>query len=167
MFLLVQLPLHIQPVAARLLGCQAEDVTFADNAAHGGGKSVPWADLTKQAWLDRVGLSVTGFYMTPEIKYDFTTLNGRAFYYYCYGASVSEVEIDTRTGEWWLKAADIVHDVGTSINPAMPEAAVDEMAAEVADVLLMGFTHRGVQQWKELSAAPWTFMTWKTGRSPQ
>ena len=116
---------RLKPVAARLLGCQAEDVTFADNAAHGGGKSVPWADLTKQAWLDRVGLSVTGFYMTPEIKYDFTTLNGRAFYYYCYGASVSEVEVDTRTGEWWLKAVDIVHDVGRSINPAIDKGQIE------------------------------------------
>ena len=116
---------RLKPVAARLLGCQVEDVTFADNAVHGGDKSVHWADLTKQAWLDRVGLSVTGFYMTPEIKYDFTTLNGRAFYYYCYGASVSEVEVDTRTGEWWLKAVDIVHDVGQSINPAIDKGQIE------------------------------------------
>ena len=116
---------RLKPVAARLLGCDAEAVTFADNAAHGGGKSVAWADLTKQAWLDRVGLSVTGFYMTPEIKYDFTTLNGRAFYYYCYGAAVSEVEIDTYTGEWWLRAVDIVHDVGQSINPAIDRGQIE------------------------------------------
>ena len=116
---------RLKPVAARLLGCPADEVSFANNAAHGGGKSVAWSDLTKQAWLDRVGLSVTGFYMTPEIKYDFTTLNGRAFYYYCYGASVSEVEIDSRTGEWWLKAVDIVHDVGQSINPAIDKGQIE------------------------------------------
>jgi xanthine dehydrogenase large subunit len=57
----------------------------------------------KHAWLDRVGLSVTGFYMTPDIAYDFQSLQGRAFYYFCYGAAVTEVEIDTRTGEWWLQ----------------------------------------------------------------
>ena len=119
---LSQMRERLKPVAARLLGCDAEAVTFADNAAHGGGKSVAWADLTKQAWLDRVGLSVTGFYMTPEIKYDFTTLNGRAFYYYCYGAAVSEVEIDTRTGEWWLKGVDIVHDVWVRAHANEPAA---------------------------------------------
>jgi xanthine dehydrogenase large subunit len=116
---------RLKPVAARMLGCSAEEVTFANNQLHGGGKSVNWSDVTKQAWLDRVGLSVTGFYMTPEIKYDFTTLNGRAFYYYCYGAAVSEVEIDTRTGEWWLKAVDIVHDVGRSINPALDKGQIE------------------------------------------
>jgi len=116
---------RLKPVAARMLGCSAEEVTFANNQLHGGGKSVNWSDVTKQAWLDRVGLSVTGFYMTPEIKYDFTTLNGRAFYYYCYGAAVSEVEIDTRTGEWWLKAVDIVHDVGRSINPAIDKGQIE------------------------------------------
>jgi xanthine dehydrogenase large subunit len=116
---------RLKPVAARMLGCTAEEVTFANNQLHGGGKSVNWSDVTKQAWLDRVGLSVTGFYMTPEIKYDFATLNGRAFYYYCYGAAVSEVEIDTRTGEWWLKAVDIVHDVGRSINPAIDKGQIE------------------------------------------
>jgi xanthine dehydrogenase large subunit len=116
---------RLKPVAARMLGCAAEEVSFANNQLHGGGKSVNWSDVTKQAWLDRVGLSVTGFYMTPEIKYDFATLNGRAFYYYCYGAAVSEVEIDTRTGEWWLKAVDIVHDVGRSINPAIDKGQIE------------------------------------------
>ena len=120
-----QMRARLAPVAARMLGCAEGDVSFADNQAHGGGKSVKWADLAKQAWLDRVGLSVTGFYMTPEIKYDFATLNGRAFYYYCYGASVTETEIDTRTGEWWLKAVDIVHDAGKSINPAIDKGQIE------------------------------------------
>ena len=116
---------RLQPVAARMLGCAPEDITFSDNAAHGAGQSVSWNDLAKQAWIDRVGLSVTGFYMTPEIKYDFNTLKGRAFYYYCYGAAVSEVEIDTHTGEWQLRAVDIVHDVGQSINPAIDRGQIE------------------------------------------
>ena len=121
----LQMRERLKPVAARMLGCEPDEVTFAGDHAHGGGQSVGWKALAKQAWLDRVGLSVTGFYMTPEIKYDFTTLNGRAFYYYCYGAAVSEVEIDTRTGEWWLKAVDIVHDAGKSINPAIDKGQIE------------------------------------------
>jgi xanthine dehydrogenase large subunit len=127
-----QLRARLAPVAARLLGCEASDVELI--AGHACQKSatgqkdqkrIPWQQLAKQAWLDRVGLSVTGFYMTPDIKYDFQTLQGKAFYYFCYGAAVSEVEIDTRTGEWWLKAVDIVHDVGRSINPAIDKGQIE------------------------------------------
>jgi xanthine dehydrogenase large subunit len=120
-----QMRARLAPVAANMLGCKDTEVSFANNMAHGGGKSVAWTAVAKQAWMDRVGLSVTGFYMTPEIKYDFATLTGHAFYYYCYGASVSEVEIDTRTGEYWIKAVDIVHDAGKSINPAIDKGQIE------------------------------------------
>jgi xanthine dehydrogenase large subunit len=120
-----QMRARLAPVAANMLGCKDTDVNFANNMAHGGGKSVEWTAVAKQAWMDRVGLSVAGFYMTPEIKYDFLTLTGHAFYYYCYGASVSEVEIDTRTGEYWVKAVDIVHDAGKSINPAIDKGQIE------------------------------------------
>ncbi|MFN5509324.1 MAG: xanthine dehydrogenase molybdopterin binding subunit [Burkholderiales bacterium] len=120
-----QMRARLAPVAANMLGCKDTEVNFANSMAHGGGKSVEWTAVAKQAWMDRVGLSVAGFYMTPEIKYDFATLTGHAFYYYCCGASVSEVEIDTRTGEWWLKAVDIVHDAGKSINPAIDKGQIE------------------------------------------
>ena len=128
-----QLRARLAPVAARLLGCAAEDIEFGAGYARtapglrqiDADSQVAWHTLVKQAWLDRVGLSCTGFYRTPDIKYDFTTLQGRAFYYFCYGAAVSEVEIDTRTGEWWLKAVDIVHDVGQSINPAIDRGQIE------------------------------------------
>ncbi len=123
-----QLRERLRPVAARLLACDTAAVEFSGGFAHtaaGEPRRVPWQSVVKQAWLERVSLSVTGFYMTPDIKYDFNTLQGRAFYYFCYGAAVSEVEIDTRTGEWWLKAVDIVHDVGTSINPAIDKGQIE------------------------------------------
>ena len=123
-----QLRARLKPVAARLLGCEAAAVEFGAGYARAASSAVapiPWQKVVLQAWLDRVSLSVTGFYMTPDIQYDFNTLQGRAFYYYCYGAAVTEVEIDTRSGEWWLRAADIVHDVGQSINPAIDKGQIE------------------------------------------
>jgi xanthine dehydrogenase large subunit len=122
-----QMRVRLAAVAARMLNCTPDTIKFIAGKAintparadNGIKNSVSWQEVVKQAWLDRVGLSVTGFYMTPDIKYDFATLNGKAFYYFCYGAAVTEVEIDTRTGEWWLQKVDIVHDAGKSINPAI------------------------------------------------
>ena len=59
------------------------------------------------------------FYKTPEIHYDQVNHLGRPFFYYAYGAAVSEVAIDTLTGEMQVLRADILHDVGRSINPAI------------------------------------------------
>ena len=44
---------------------------------------------------------------------------GRPFFYFAYGAAVSEVVIDTLTGENRLLRVDLVHDVGRSLNPAV------------------------------------------------
>ena len=73
----------------------------------------------KQAWLGRVSLSATGYYRTPKIHYDRETASGRPFLYFAYGAAVSEVMIDTLTGEHALTRVDILHDAGKSLNPAI------------------------------------------------
>ena len=46
-------------------------------------------------------------------------LKGRPFYYFSYGAAISEVAIDTLTGESRVLRVDILHDTGRSINPAI------------------------------------------------
>lgn len=78
-----------------------------------------WEELAKAAYMARVQLSATGFYKTPKIHYDRETATGRPFLYYANGAAVSEVIIDTLTGENRLLRCDILHDVGQSINPAI------------------------------------------------
>jgi len=64
-------------------------------------------------------LSAAGYYRTPKLHYDTRIHQGRPFYYFAYGASVSEVEVDTLTGEYRLRRADVLHDVGESLNPAI------------------------------------------------
>jgi xanthine dehydrogenase large subunit len=77
------------------------------------------------AWVDRVSLSATGFYKTPKIHYDRATFSGRPFFYFAYGAAVSEVIVDTLTGENRILRVDIVHDCGESLNPAVDLGQVE------------------------------------------
>ncbi|APE32379.1 xanthine dehydrogenase molybdopterin binding subunit [Halomonas aestuarii] len=80
---------------------------------------IPWGELVQAAYMARVSLSEKGFYATPLIHYDRATGRGRPFYYYAFGAAVAEVEVDTLSGEYRLSRADILHDVGDSLNPAI------------------------------------------------
>ncbi|MEM8547055.1 MAG: molybdopterin cofactor-binding domain-containing protein, partial [Pseudomonadota bacterium] len=105
--------------AAAHYGVSEADVTFVPNAIVAGEQTVAFKDLVHQAWMGRVNLSANGFYKTPKIHYNKETLSGRPFYYYAYGAAVSEVIIDTLTGELRVTRVDIVHDCGDSLNPAI------------------------------------------------
>jgi xanthine dehydrogenase large subunit len=98
----------------------AEDqVSFDNNEVQIGDERVAFSALVHKAWFARVSLSATGFYRTPKINYDRATFSGRPFFYFAYGAAVSEVVIDTLTGENRLTRVDIVHDCGESLNPAI------------------------------------------------
>jgi xanthine dehydrogenase large subunit len=77
------------------------------------------------AYVARVQLWSDGFYATPKLHWDRTTMQGRPFYYFAYGASVSEVLVDTLTGEHKVLRADVLHDVGRSINPALDIGQVE------------------------------------------
>ena len=83
------------------------------------GKSFKFNKLIKEAYLNRVSLSSSGFYSTPKIRFDKKKFHGRPFLYFCYGAAVSEVMIDTLTGESKILRVDILHDAGKAINPAI------------------------------------------------
>ena len=106
-------------------GGEVDDILFADNNVSNGSHKISFNELVEQAYLERIQLWSDGFYKTPELNWDKDTLTGRPFYYYAYGASVSEVLIDTLTGEWKLLRADLLHDAGNSINPAIDMGQVE------------------------------------------
>ncbi|MDE1916588.1 MAG: xanthine dehydrogenase molybdopterin binding subunit [Sphingomonadales bacterium] len=106
-------------------GVAAELVRFTPDGVVAGETVIPFAQVTKQAYLARVQLSASGFYATPDIAYDRTAHKGRPFYYFAYGAAVSEVVIDTLTGEHRVLSADILHDAGRSLNPAIDLGQVE------------------------------------------
>ena len=104
-------------VAADACGCTPSDVVFAEGCARGGGTLITFPELCEIAYKRRVPLFAHGFYRTPDIHFDQVTGRGRPFYYYAYGAAVSEVQVDGFTGAYRLLRTDIVQDVGDSISP--------------------------------------------------
>ena len=99
--------------------CAPDEVTFAGGQVRAGQKQVSFAQAAQSAYQARVSLSSTGFYKTPDLQWDRVKGKGRPFYYFAYGAAVTEVVIDTLTGENRILRADILHDAGRSLNPAL------------------------------------------------
>ncbi|MFY7779156.1 MAG: xanthine dehydrogenase molybdopterin binding subunit, partial [Elstera sp.] len=105
--------------AAQKYGVAEAEVRFAAGQVQAGETRVAFTDLVRAAYLARISLSSTGFYATPKIHFDRATFSGRPFLYYAYGAALAEVEVDCLTGENRLLRADILHDCGASLNPAL------------------------------------------------
>jgi xanthine dehydrogenase large subunit len=99
--------------------CSAEQVEFRNGVVKVPGHHFTFAEVANMAWLNQVPLSASGFYKVPGIHYDRAAGRGQPFYYFSYGAACSEVIVDTLTGEYRLLRTDILHDVGTSLNPAL------------------------------------------------
>jgi len=117
--------------AAERFGGTAADVRFANGQVEVGPLDGPnrhtlaFRELVVEAYMARVQLWSDGFYATPGLHWDKDTLQGKPFYYFAYGAAVSEVVVDTLTGEWKLLRADVLHDAGRSLNPAVDIGQVE------------------------------------------
>lgn len=110
---------NLAQFVAGLDRCGAGAVQFENGEVVTPAGARPFTEVVKLAYANRIQLWSDGFYRTPKIHYDKTTLTGRPFYYFAYGAACTEVAIDTLTGESRVLKVDILHDVGTSINPAI------------------------------------------------
>ena len=111
--------------AAKAYEVTEAEVAFEPGGVRCGKQFVPFEELVASAYLARVQLSAAGFYKTPDIHWDRAAGRGNPFYYFAYGASVSEVTIDTLTGEYLVDRVDILHDVGKSLNPAIDTGQVE------------------------------------------
>ena len=147
-------------------GCGAGAVTFRGGEVISPKTRRSFDEVVKAAYANRIQLWSDGFYRTPKIHYDKVTLTGRPFYYFAYGAACSEVAIDTLTGESRVLAVDILHDVGTSLNPA-----IDIGQIEGGFVQGMGWLTTEELVWNEkgyLSThAPSTYKIPATGDVPE
>lgn len=102
-----------------------DELLFENGMVYWSGGRMKWADLVKDAYMNRVSLAASGFYATPKIEWDREAAKGRPFYYFAYGAAVTEVAMDILTGENRMLRADILHDVGKSLNPAIDLGQVE------------------------------------------
>lgn len=100
-------------------------VRFAGGMVHVAGEALRFEDVVADAYLARISLSSTGFYATPKVEWDRIKGQGRPFFYFAYGAAVTEVVVDTLTGENRVLRADILHDCGASLNPALDIGQVE------------------------------------------
>jgi xanthine dehydrogenase large subunit len=111
--------------ACEAYGVRHDEVRFERGDVHVRERVISFADLVSGAYAARVSLSATGYYRTPKIYCDKDTLVGTPFFYFAYGAAVAEVAVDTLTGETRLLRVEILHDVGTSINPAIDRGQIE------------------------------------------
>ncbi len=111
--------------AARHYAVSEAEVDFRANKVYIAERILDFEELVQAAWMERISLSATGYYRTPKIHYDRATFSGRPFYYFAYGAAVTEVVVDTLTGEARVLRVDILHDCGDSLNPAVDLGQVE------------------------------------------
>jgi xanthine dehydrogenase large subunit len=111
---------RLAALAGELLKAEPDTLRFEGGQVQApDGACISFDALVAQAYVARVQLWADGFYATPGLHWDRHTLTGRPFYYFAYGAAVSEVMLDRLTGEWRLLRTDLLHDVGRSLNPAL------------------------------------------------
>ncbi len=121
-----------QQIRQRLIALMAdrfdlepERIVFAGDYITAGEGVWRFDEIVQLAYQERIQLWSDGFYKTPGLSWDMDSLTGNPFYYFAYGAAVSEVAIDTLTGESRLLRADLLHDAGNPINPAIDLGQVE------------------------------------------
>ncbi|MBJ7537502.1 xanthine dehydrogenase molybdopterin binding subunit [Marinomonas transparens] len=135
---------RLQEFAMEHYGIRADEFAIENDQVQLGTEAMSFPEFIKLAYMNRVSLSSTGFYKTPKIGYDRKAAKGRPFLYFSNGAAVSEVIVDTFTGEYKVTQVDILHDVGDSIN-----ADIDIGQIEGAFVQGMGWLTSEELSWDE------------------
>jgi xanthine dehydrogenase large subunit len=120
-----QIKARLKAHAAMMYQAEEAAVEFVPGGISVAGRFVAFGELEASAYMSRVQLSAAGFYKTPNIFWDRDAGRGTPFYYFAYGAAVSEASIDTLTGEYHVDRVDILHDVGKSLNPAIDMGQIE------------------------------------------
>jgi xanthine dehydrogenase large subunit len=150
---------RLAAVAAAHFDVAPEEIVFAQGRVGPGGadnRSLGFGELARMAYLQRVQLSESGFYKVPDLSWDGERMKGQPYFYFVYGAAVSEVAVDLLTGEIRVLRADIVEDCGTSLNPAVDIGQVEGAYVQGLGWLVCENLHWNAQG-KLLSHGPSTY----------
>jgi xanthine dehydrogenase large subunit len=112
---------RLKEKASRMLGSTPEAITIADERVLNNGQptELDWKKLIHAAHWDRVNLSESGHYATPEIHFDKTKEKGHPFAYHVYGTAAVMVTVDCIRGTYEIDAVKLVHDFGKRMNDAV------------------------------------------------
>jgi xanthine dehydrogenase large subunit len=112
---------RIKEKASRILKSKPEAITIENEAVLNNGKATDlnWKQLIHQCHWDRVNLSESGHYATPNIHYDKTKEKGHPFAYHVYGTAAVMVTVDCIRGTYVVDAVKLVHDFGKRMNDAV------------------------------------------------
>ena len=111
--------------AAKLFKKNKKDIVFSDGRIICGNKTLSFSELAFSCWENRISLSSTGYYKTPKIFWDQDKLKGHPYFYFTWGAAVSEALLDINTGESRILRADIVQDCGKSLNESIDVGQIE------------------------------------------
>jgi len=111
--------------AAKLFKKNKKDIVFSDGRVICGNKTLSFSELAFSCWENRISLSSTGYYKTPKIFWDQDNLKGHPYFYFTWGAAVSEALLDINTGESRILRADIVQDCGKSLNESIDVGQIE------------------------------------------
>jgi xanthine dehydrogenase large subunit len=113
-----ELLIRIKETAAKMTNTDSVHITIMNEnvIVKGEETGIRWEELIKTAFLDRVNLTQTGHYATPEIYFDRSTQKGIPFAYHVYGTALTTVTLDCLRGRYWVDSVQIVHDFGKSMN---------------------------------------------------
>jgi len=120
-----QIKARLAAFAAKTFEVKEASVVFTREGVKVGKELMPFTELVRRAYFERISLSAAGYYRTPKIHYDRARHQGRPFFYYAWGAACSEVVVDVLTGEHRTLRVDILHDCGTSLNPAIDAGQIE------------------------------------------
>jgi xanthine dehydrogenase large subunit len=98
---------------------KSQRVVFKNNEARWKDKSITWRHLIQKAYLNRISISDYAHFKTTGLAFDRAKALGTAFKYFTSGTAVSEVLIDTYTGETKILRSDVLMDLGRPMHPGI------------------------------------------------